>query len=578
MYSILYYRGLEAIIKIYDNNFIWPNWNIVRIVFTALFLSSYSVSEVSTSSLGEMIGKNKVVITGSEFYRRSEFDTGEIRIFLKNAGKESISICQPKLSRLLDVKDDESHKAGTEVKYLYSKLTPPVLMPDQDGELLIKLLESPSNNNKFECAIYGETGWASETLISIKQAPIWISYVGISEDLSKIYVYGQNNTKTFLTIRLLEVAGVNVGDNYQSINNDLPPGDKGCLVFKMPSRLTLGEYVHIVISAKSNEREFQTRRTVKAVNEFPLSSEGGSFDPKLGLDSGNAFVRTMSCPAHAHGTYEEAARKFLDDYYRRFSQDPYLLVQMWICRSDRPRAWYKFGPLPDVAIMNPVLSAPEAYESDTKACDRFCPYFWLATAAKKAMAPNRYFACIPVNPEDTGTSQSNHTSDEIKFLVYCAIAAGAKGILYRGTPSSRELSQDTFVRLNRELRQLKPLFMIAEPVNWASTADNNYVAESLLCGDEAILVMVFDRRYFSELQNNRLRTPAFRKAVRAVKIQVKVPEGFSVFEVKSLYTPLSRKLWRSEKGQLDFTANMVDSVQVYKAILRCASSESGVEE
>jgi len=157
MYSILYYRGLEAIVNIYNNNFIWPNWNIVRIVFTALFLSSYSVSEASTSSLGEMIGKNKVVITGSEFYRRSEFDTGEIRIFLKNAGKESISICQPEISRLLDVKDDESHKASTEAKYLYSKLTPPVLMPDQGGELLIKLLESPSNNDKFECAIYGET-------------------------------------------------------------------------------------------------------------------------------------------------------------------------------------------------------------------------------------------------------------------------------------------------------------------------------------------------------------------------------------------------------------------------------------
>lgn len=564
--------------NIYNNNPIWPNWNIVRIILTALFLSSYSVSEASTSSLDEMIGKNKLVITGSEFYRRSQFDAGEIRIFLKNAGKEPMSICQPKLSRLLDVKDDESHKAGTEVNYLYSKLAPPGLMPGQDGELLVKLLESPPNNSKFKCTIYGETGWVSETLISIKQAPIWISYVGFSEDLSKVYVYGQNNTKTLLTIQLLEVAGVNVGDNYQSINNDLPPGDKGCLVFKMPSRLTLGEYVHIVISAESNEQEFQTRRIVKAVNKFPLLSGGGSPNPKLGLDSRNFFVQTMSCPAHAHGTHEEAARKFLDDYYRRFSQGPYLLAQMWICRAGKPRAWYKFGPLPDVAVMNPVLSAPQAYKSDTKACDRFCPFFWLATTANKATAPNRYFACIPVNPENTVFSQSNHTPDEIKFLVYCAIAAGAKGILYRGTPSSSQLSHDTFVRLNRELRQLKPLLMIAEPVNWASTADNNYVAKSLLCGDEAILVIVFDRRYFGEQQNNRLRTPAFGKAVRAVKIQVKVPEDPSVSEVKSMYTTLSRKLWRCEKGQLDFTANMVDSVQVYKAILRCASSVSGVEE
>ncbi|MHC4087343.1 MAG: hypothetical protein ACYSU5_19365 [Planctomycetota bacterium] len=578
MYSILYDWGLVAIMNIYSNTSICPHRNIVGIILTTLFLSSFSVSEASINFSDEIIGRNRLVITGSEFYRRSRFDTGEIRIFFKNADKGPISICQPRLSRLLDVKDNESYKAGTEVNYLYSKFTPPILMPGLNGELLVKLLRGPPDNCKFQCAIYSETGWISETLIAIKQAPVWISYVGFSEDLSKIYVYGQNNTKTPLTIQLLEVAGVNVGDNYQSINNDMPPGDKGCLVFKMPNRLTLGEYVHIVISAESNEQEFQTRRIVKAVNNFPLSSGGGFFSPKLGLDSRDYFVQTMSCPAHDHGTSKEAAGKFLDDYYRRFSQDACFLSQMWICRADKPRAWYTFGSLPEAAVMNPVLAEPQAYKSDTKDCDRFCPFFWLATHAKKAMAPNRYFACIPVKPEDKVFSQSNHTPGEIKFLVYCAIAAGAKGILYRETPSFSRLSQDKFVRLNRELRQLKPLLMMAEPVNWASTADNNYVAQSLLCGDEVILVIVFDRRYFSERQNNKLRTPAFGKAVRAVKTQVKVPEGFSVSQVKSLYTPLLRKLWRCEKGQLDFTANMVDSVQVYKAVLRCTSFVSGVEE
>jgi hypothetical protein len=564
--------------NVYSNNPIWSNRNIFGIILTTLFLSSFSVSEVPISFSDEIIGKNKLVITGSEFYRRSQFDAGEIRVFFKNAGKEPISICQPKLSRLVNAKDNESHKVGTEVNYLYSKFTPPVLMPGRNGELLVKLLRSPPNNCKFQCAIYGETDWISETLIAIKQAPVWISYVGFSEDLSKIYVYGQNNTKTPLAIRLLEVAGANVGDNYQTINNNLPPGDKGCLVFKMPNQLTLGEYVHIIISTKSNEQEFLTRRIVKAVNKFPLSSGGGFFSPKLGLDSKDYFVQTMSCPAHDHGTHKEAAGKFLDDYYRRFSQDAYFLSKMWICRADKPRAWYTFGSLPHAAVINPVLSGIQIYKSDIKDCDQFCPFFWLATHAKKALAPNRFFACIPVNPESNVFSQSNHTPDEIKFLVYCAIAAGAKGILYRDTPSFSRLSQDKFVRLNRELRQLKPLLMMAESVDWASTADNNYVAKSLLCGDKAILVIVFDRRYFSEKQNNRLRTPAFVKAVRAVKTQVKVPEGFSVSEVESLYTPLLRKLWRCEKGQLAFTADMVDSVQVYKAILRCESFVSNMEE
>lgn len=567
-----------VIMNVYGNTPIWPNRNIFGIMLATLFLSSFSVSEVSISFSDEILGKSKLVITGSEFYRRSQYDAGEIRVFFKNEGKESISICQPKLSRLVNSKDNESHKAGTEVDYLYSKFTPPVLNPGRNGELLVKLLRSPPYNCKFQCAIYNETDWVSETIIAIKQVPVWISYVGFSEDLSKVYVYGQNNTKTTLTFRLIEVAGVYVGDNYQTINNNIPPGDKGCLVFKMPNRITLGEYVHLVISAESNEQEFQTGRIVKAVNKFPLSSGGGFFSPKLGLDSENCFVQTMSCPAHAHGTHKEAAGKFLDDYYHRFSQDPYFLSQIWICRADRPRAWYTFGSLPHAAVINPVLSETQTYKSDTEDFDPFCPFFWLATHAKKALAPNRFFACIPVNPENNVFSQSSHTPDEIKFLVYCAIAAGAKGILYRDTPTFSRLSQDKFARLNRELRQLKPLLMMAEPVNWASTADDNYVAQSLLCGDKVILVIVFDRRYFSEKQNNRFRTPAFGKAVRAVKTHVKVPEGISVSEVESLYTPLVKELWRCEKGQLVFTANMVDSVQVYKAILRYTGFVSSVEE
>lgn len=567
--------------NIHNNYLIRLNLNVVKIILTPLLIFSCSASKICAGSSEYFALEDQLVITGSEFNQRSQFDTGEFRLFLKNINDEPMSISQLKLYKLiLDVKDEKSYKEdGAEINYLCSKLSPPILMPGHDGELLIKLLKTPPDDSKFKCTIYGKTGRISETLLSMKRAPVWISYVGFSGDLGKVYVYGQNNTQTTLSIRLLEVAGVNVGDNFRSINNNLPPGDKGCLVFKMLRRPVLGEYVHIAISAESNEQEFRTHRIVKASNKFTLLSEGGSPNPKLGLDSKSFFVQIMSCPAHKYGTHEEAARKFVDDYYSRFSQNPHLLLQMWICRAGKPQTWFKFGPLPDVAVMNPVLLAPQAYKSDTKASERFCPFFWLAATAKKAVAPNRYLACIPIDSKDTYVFlRSNRTPEEIKFLVYCAIAAGAKGILYRGTSSPGQLSHDTFVRLNRELQQLKPMLIIAEPVNWASTADNNYVAKSLLCGDEAILIIVFDHRYFGEQQNNKLYTPAFGKAIRPVKIQVKVPEGFLTSKLKSMYAPLSRNLWSCEECQLDFTANMVDSVQVYKAILIRTSSVSSLEE
>lgn len=548
---------------------------------TVLLIFSCSASKICAASSEYIALEDQIIITGSEFYQRSQFDAGEIRLFLKNIDDKPVSISQFKLFRLiLDVKDEKSYKEDSaEINYLCSKLSPPVLMSGQNGELLVKLLKTPPNNSKLKCIIYSKTGRISEALISIQNTPVWISYVGFSEDLGKVYVYAQNNTKKFLNIRLLEVAGVNVGDNYQSINDNLPQGDTGCLMFKMSRRPFLGEYVHVVISAESNERKFKTQRIVKASNNFILLPEGGSPNPKLGLNSKSPFVQIMSCPAHAYGTHKEAARKFVDDYYSIFSQNPHTLLQMWICRSGMPQTWYKFGALPDVAVMNPVLLAQQEYESETKASERFCPFFWLAATAKKAVSPNRYLACIPVNPGDSSIFlRTNHSSEEIKFLVYCAIAAGAKGVLYRGTPSSDRLSHDAFVRLNRELQQLKPLLIIGEPVSWASTKDNNFVASSFLCGNEAILIIVFDHRYFGKQQNNKLYTPVFGKAVRPVKIVVKVPGGFSISELKSMYAPLPKNLWSCEKDQLAFTANMVNSVQVYKAALICKNSLSSLEK
>ena len=76
----------------------WPNCGAARIVLTVLFLlSSFALEMFGDDSEAQ----DKFVITGAEFYRRSQLDTGEIRIFLKNAGKEPLSISQCKLSRFI---------------------------------------------------------------------------------------------------------------------------------------------------------------------------------------------------------------------------------------------------------------------------------------------------------------------------------------------------------------------------------------------------------------------------------------------------------------------------------------------
>jgi hypothetical protein len=155
------------------------------------------------------------------------------------------------------------------------------------------------------------------------------------------------------------------------------------------------------------------------------------------------------------------------------------------------------------------------------------------------------------------------TSQEWRFLVYCAVASGAKGVIYRGLPASDPLSRDAFRQLNRELQYLKPLLSIAEPVEWITTEQSNYVAKGLLCGDQAILVIVFDRRYFSRRRDGRFHTPPFGRAVIPVRVNGKIPQGITVQEITTPFASLDRNCWDYRNGVLELTADMIDSAQVY---------------
>ncbi|MHC4740147.1 MAG: hypothetical protein ACYS9Y_14655, partial [Planctomycetota bacterium] len=466
---------------------IQSNRGTFRIALALHFFFYGFVHGIYGSTAQETKNGGKLIITGSEFYHRSRFDTSEMRVFLKNIGNKPMSVNECELRRLL-VENNVPQKTWTKINYLYTKLSPPVLMPGQNGELLIKLAEAPPNNSMVKCVFSDNTGNFLEVTILIKQTPVWVPYIGFSEDLSKLYVYIQNSSRQPLKAELLKVAGISASDNYQSINGQILPGDIGCLIFKMTVPFTLGEYVHVVISTASKDQEWKTERIIRTVNKFPITFEFSS-DSDLGLDSERFFVtsttpvkdvaciQNMVCPAHAYGTYENAAKVFLDKYHSVFLQNAHLLMQMWICRNDRPDAWYKFGSLPDIAVMNPILLAPKEYTLDTEVSPQLHPFSWLATMAKKATEPIRYFACIPLYPEKTVFLHSSYTSDDIKFLIYCAIASGAKGIVYRDRPASDQFSRNAFTRLNKELQQFKSLLMIAEPVNWASvTGNENYIA------------------------------------------------------------------------------------------------------
>ena len=501
------------------------------------------------------------VVVESRFCSRDLDDAGEVRICLQNTGAASLSMAQLRV-RIRATEPDSSDAMAVEQKCVYARLSPPVLQPGQYGQLVAKLFDRRADRCALTCTV-SDTEGATLHTAPLAESALWISYVGFSRDLRKVFAYLENKSDEIIFAKSLRIGEAKADDSTEGVNRLVPPGDKGCLVCGLPTTLTPGEFVHVIASATNGDQEIHVHSVVRAIRSIPLLRESGPFDPDLGLDA-KGFNETMTCAAHAHGPHEQAAGEFLDGYVQRFCQDPHQVTQLNVCRSNSPSAWFRFGSLPDVTRMNPVLSPPQSYDDENRQ-RWFNPFLYRGHLAKKATEPCRYVADLPIVPEESLFLHKELTPQEVKFLTYCAVASGAKGLQYRGRPAGEMLNRNAFVRLNKELRQIEPLLLIGEPVNWATAADTNYAAVSMLCGDRAIFVMVFDRRYLSRKRADKFYTPPFGRAVTPTRIDLKIPKEVSVGQVRSLFAPLERGAWVYRKGNLSFTADMIDSVQVYIA-------------
>lgn len=535
-------------------------------VCAGMMLLFFTVAILPPSPAQGIEAATTFVVVGSQFHQSDPDDAGETRICIQNTGATSLSMAQLKV-RVLAHKGDHPDAPATECACVYAKLSPPVLRPSQYGVIVATLRDRPANGCTFSCTVSAAEGAASHE-VPLTEPALWISYVGFSEDLQKVFVYVENTSDEATGVELLKVGPFDVAGRARAIHLPIPPKDKGCLVCDLPSPLTTGEFIHVVVAANLGERQSKVHIVVRAIRAFPVALESGTLDPRMNLDTRLPFVQTMVCPAHAYGPHEAAAANFLQDYVQRFSQDPGQVIQMHICRSGLPEAWFRFGDLPDVAVMNTCLCPPSGYDKDRQRC--FCPFFCIGDLAKRATEPGRYVALVLTGPDtqDGSFLLKGLTSQEWRFLVYCALVSGAKGISYRGLPADDALSRDAFGQLNRELQRLKPLLLIAEPVEWVTTIEDDYTARGLLCGDQAILVVVFDRRYFSRQRNRKFYTPYFGRAMTPVRVNIRIPQRIAVQEVGTPFTSLDRDSWDCQNDALNLTADMVDSVQVYVAYLQ----------
>lgn len=264
-------------------------------------------------------------------------------------------------------------------------------------------------------------------------------------------------------------------------------------------------------------------------------------------------VLSMICPAHAHGTIKEAAQKFVDSHSSIYATNPNLLTAMWICRSGLPKHYYTFGGLPDIAIINTNLPNNGYTVRET-----FHPFYTLATHAYEASSPNRYYACVPCGHDVPLFADCYPTPDEIRFMAYSAIAAGAKGVLYRGGTASlnSKLRKASFAKLNLELQLLKPYLTVSDPVGWAKSEHENIAAKTLLCGDKNIVLILFDKQCLVLQGESKIKSAVSRKQNQEATIFVDIPTGFLVEKIDSISRPQGKINWQQTDRQLKILTDL----------------------
>jgi hypothetical protein len=292
-------------------------WQAIRVIAVALCIATASLP---LSRVQGRYTTTAFVVASSQFHERDPEDTGEARICIQNTGLRSLSMIQLEV-KILAERGIGHEKSTTECKYVYVKLSPPVLQQGQYGEILAKLMDRPrpARNCHLTYTISTTDGMVSHRAC-LPEPLLWVSFVGFSEDLQRIFIYVKNLGKESIKTKLLRVGDFDITDRMKTVHFPVPPEDKGCLIGDLPSPLTPGQFIHVVIVVSTGGRESNIHFVVRVIHEVPLVMEHSARDPYLGLDLARPFLQTMACPAHAHGTHEEAAAKFLDDYTQQFTE------------------------------------------------------------------------------------------------------------------------------------------------------------------------------------------------------------------------------------------------------------------
>ena len=153
--------------------------------------------------------------------------------------------------------------------------------------------------------------------------------------------------------------------------------------------------------------------------------------------------------------------------------------------------------------------------------------------------------------------------EQLRLCTFAAVSGGARGILYRSPAWSDPKSalRDAASGLNQEIQALKPLLRLAAPVPLVRMPRGPAQAASLLAGDRAIIVLVFNHSGFP-VQGDLGKLDS--EPLRSVEVEIALPtwfrlgQAYQVSGTERLPVPVS-----PDKGWLRLRVNDLRTMKAF---------------
>ncbi|NQZ67291.1 MAG: hypothetical protein HRT89_04420 [Lentisphaeria bacterium] len=425
----------------------------------------------------------------SDLRQQTESDTGTIRLLLHNFGKtaEKVTLVKagdivlpvynvvaqkhdPVMLKKLSRFDRAKLTMGHTMIY-WAKLDKNPIKPGEQVWLRIKRKNKSNTSTKISVFLNGKENPLVQT-IDLSKVPLKISAVRYKKKSSELLIFIENSTAKEETVKALFINS----EREKNIKSEvLGANMKTCLVFKSIKKRKHGDRMTFYLTTKSGKTAADLTTLVLGfpINvEFGKAPEGYGFDPepyawKLEDKDGKIreaelvkgvatkSIQAHDCPAHS------LDRSFQKNAYFNFDLETKLLAMSiqqpyssHICRTNIAETIVALSETVPIIRFNPNIK-----ENDI----RLNPIKITRHAVQNA-APNTVHAVFALQLID---GKRYVTRDELRNLVYTALANGSRGIFFRYSSDaiSKDLKQG-LKELIEELTALKPYleFMDIDPV------------------------------------------------------------------------------------------------------------------